>query len=213
MEREWNENHVLLRGVAQEAPVFSHENRGERYTVFPLAVKRLSGTVDTLPVLASSQALAACPVKPGMSMEVEGELRSFNNKSGKGRRLVLSVFARRMAASGEPDQNHLILEGVICKKPALRRTPLGREICDFILAVNRKYGRADYLPCISWGHVAAQTAALEVGSQLRLEGRMQSRTYIKVLDGESTERTAFEVSVMRLEKWGCSADHEKRCIL
>lgn len=212
MERDWNENRVILRGVAAAEPTFSHENRGERYELFPLEVERLSGAVDTLPILASVPMLDLCPVTEGTGLEVEGELRSFNNKSGQGRRLILTVFARRMVPSGASPQNQLILEGAICKKPVLRRTPLGREICDFILAVNRKYGRADYLPCISWGRVAEQTAALEVGSRVRLEGRMQSRNYIKMEDGGGTERTAFEVSIMRLETIGNSAAEQEQCL-
>lgn len=197
MERERNENRVLLRGVVEKAPCFSHESRGRRFESFPLSVKRLSGAVDCLPVLCET-ALAE-QVKQGTHLEVRGELRSFNNKSGQGRRLILSIFAKSLEETTEACENELYLDGVLCKAPVFRRTPLGRDICDFILAVNRRYGRADYLPCIAWGRLAECIAARPVGSRLSLKGRMQSRAYRKMCGGVMEERTAFEVSVMRLE--------------
>ena len=132
-------------------------------------------------------------------MEIEGEVRSFNNKSGRGSRLVITLFARNIRPSQGEHVNELVLSGALCKPPVYRRTPMGREICDLLLAVNRRYGRADYLPCIAWGALARQCAALEVGDSVRLEGRFQSRTYTKVEHGESSLRTAYEISVMRLE--------------
>ena len=202
MEWERNENQVLLRGIVDEMPSFSHESRGERYQTFPLSVERLSGVLDRLPILCT-EALAR-GVMAGKQMEIQGELRSFNNKSGLGRRLILSVFARSIQETVAVPQNELHLEGALCKIPIFRRTPLGREICDFILAVNRRYGRADYLPCIAWGRLAEKVATLPVGSRLCLEGRMQSRIYRKMCGDMAEERTAFEVSVMRLlplETW------------
>lgn len=196
MEWERNENRVLLRGVVEETPCFSHESRGQRFETFPLSVERLSGAVDCLPILCE-EALAGT-VRRKRRLEVRGELRSFNNKSGQGRRLILSIFAKSLEETTGEFENELHLEGVLCKTPIFRRTPLGREICDFILAVNRRYGRADYLPCIAWGRLAEGVAAQPVGSRLCLEGRMQSRTYRKVCGDVMEERTAFEVSVMRL---------------
>ena len=197
MEWERVPNQVRLRGIVVGEPMFSHENRGERYEVFELAVERLSGTVDRLPVMRNEK--SELEIKAGMNLEVVGELRSFNNKSGQGRRLILTVYSKSIVLAEGPPMNELCLEGAICKPPAARRTPLGREICDFILAVNRKYGRADYLPCIAWGRLSGEVAAQEVGSRIRLEGRLQSRTYIKTENGINEERTAFEVSVMQLK--------------
>ena len=136
---------------------------------------------------------------------MEGQLRSFNNKSGSGSRLVISVFAQLLTSAGEEeeDRNRIALRGVICKPPVLRRTPLGRCISDMMLAVNRRYGRADYLPCIAWGQVAMITGNMAVGEALSLEGRVQSRAYTKVVEGCAQERTAFEVSVMHLVEDEC----------
>lgn len=198
MQTGWNENQVLLRGVVAEAPVFSHENHGTDYDLFPLLVPRLSGVEDRLNVVAPRTMLAGLDLSPGAGLEVSGEVRSFNNRSGPGSRLVITVFARSMAASQAEAANQLVLTGVLCKPPILRRTPLGREICDMMLAVNRKYGRADYLPCIAWGGLAQRCGGLAVGDAVRLEGRLQSRNYQKVVDGQTQERTAFEISVMRM---------------
>ena len=132
-------------------------------------------------------------------LRVRGQLRSFNNRSGVGNRLVLTVYAQAMEpGSGEPC-NRILLSGALCKPPIFRRTPLGRSICDLMLAVSRRYGRADYLPVIAWGQLAVQAARLQVGDTLSLEGRVQSRTYRKVLeDGTAQERVAYEVSAMHL---------------
>ena len=199
MQTCWNENHAALRGTVDALPVFSHENHGVEYQVFPLAVPRLSGTVDRLNVVAARPLLERRPLTPGDRVEVQGEVRSFNNRTGPGSRLVITLFARSVAPTREEPANQLTLAGVLCKPPILRRTPLGREICDLMLAVNRKYGRADYLPCIAWGALARRCGGLEVGDGVRLEGRLQSRIYQKVVEGVVQDRTAFEISVMRLE--------------
>lgn len=193
-----NQNYVELWGSAESAPVFSHENHARRFYKFPLRVERLSGSFD-LPVIVVSEAqLRACPIEAGQSLCITGQLRSFNNKSGQGSRLIITVFAQSIVPGDGSCFNRILLTGVLCKKPVLRRTPLGRSICDMILAVNRHYGRADYLPCIAWGQTAAQIAEMDVGQRLTLEGRVQSRTYTKVLESGTEERTAFEVSVMQL---------------
>ena len=197
MQTGWNENRALLRGTAAGSPVFSHENHGVAYDLFPLSVQRLSGAADRLNVVLPRSLLTACPVYEGLPLEVQGEVRSFNNRSGSGSRLVITVLARELAPTAEKPANHLALAGALCKPPILRRTPLGREICDLMLAVNRRYGRADYLPCIAWGVIAQQTAILPVGSRLTVEGRVQSRAYTKTVDGVGQERTAYEVSIMR----------------
>ena len=202
MQTGWNENRALLRGTAAAEPVFSHESHGVVYETFPLAVLRLSGSEDRINVLAPRPLLAEQPVTAGMALEVEGEVRSFNNKSGKGSRLVITLYAKALRPWEGEDENQLLLAGVLCKPPVLRRTPLGRDICDLMLAVNRRYGRADYLPCIAWGGLARLCGGLEVGDGVRLEGRLQSRAYTKVDHGVSEVRTAYEVSVMKLEPVG-----------
>ena len=199
MQTEWNENRIVLHGRVCQAPVPSHTNHGESYLKFPLAVCRLSGAEDRVNVVASAALLERCPLTEGEELSVEGEVRSFNNKSGKGSRLVITLYARQLREGVGEHCNNLVLAGAICKPPVFRRTPMGREICDLLLAVNRRYGRADYLPCIAWGALARRCAELSVGDAIRLEGRFQSRTYTKVEQGETTQRIAYEISVMQLE--------------
>ncbi len=194
------ENSILLRGRLLAAPVPSHQNHQIRFFLLPLEVRRLSGAADKLDVIVSQRLLETLsPLQAGQRLQVSGEVRTYNNRTGVGRRLVITVFARALSLTQEEeDENRLTLSGCLCRPPNLRATPLGRSICDLTLAVNRPYGRADYLPCIAWGSVAHRCAVLDVGDPLRLEGRLQSRVYTKVLEGRAEERTAFEVSVMRL---------------
>ena len=194
---ELNYNRVELCGTVLEAPVLCQVNHGCACCRFPLSVLRLSGQPDKLQVIAPQPLLDALPVSPGDTVTVAGQLRSFNNKSGQGSRLVISVFAQTLTAGGAGPLNRIQLSGILCKQPVLRRTPLGREICDMILAVNRRYGRADYLPCIAWGAVAQQAACLHTGQRFTAEGRVQSRVYTKNENGVLTDRTAYEVSIMR----------------
>lgn len=194
-----NNNRILLRGRLAASPSRSHVNHGVEYLLLPLAVYRLSGAEDTLHVVAAREQLAVLPaLEKGSPLTVRGEVRTFNNRSGVGSRLVVSVFARSLSQENGEDENHLELSGTLCKPPVLRSTPLGRTICDMILAANRRYGRADYLPCIAWGSLAYRCGAMEVGDRLALEGRLQSRVYTKEIDGRVQERTAFEVSIMSL---------------
>lgn len=132
MQTDWNENHAFLRGEAAAAPVVSHENRGVTYWTFPLRVERLSGTEDRINVVVSAGQLEQCPVAEGAEVEIEGEVRSFNNKSGRGSRLVITLFARSLRPGSGEHANDLSLAGVLCKPPVLRRTPLGRDICDLM---------------------------------------------------------------------------------
>ena len=192
-------NHILLRGRTAGAPQLSHRSRELSYYVFPLEVDRLSLARDLVNVVLPAGLLPALPPEPGAGVEVEGEVRSFNNKSGTGSRLVITVHARELAPWDGPHENLVTLRGALCKPPTLRRTPLGRDICDLMLAVNRRYGRSDYLPCIAWGALAHRCAALSVGDALSLRGRLQSRLYTKQTDRGPEERTAFEVSIMELE--------------
>lgn len=198
-QTETSINRAVLRGVAEGEAKPSHVNHGVNYYIFPLAVSRLSGARDLLNVVIPEDLLEACPLVPGGEYEVGGEIRSFNNRSGSGARLVITFFARTLAPAEGEHLNRLELGGVLCKPPTLRRTPLGREICDLLLAVNRRYGRADYLPCIAWGSLARSCAGLAVGDSLTITGRLQSRNYRKVEDGRETERTAYEISVLSAE--------------
>ena len=194
-----NNNRIFLRGRLAASPTLSHVNHGVEYLMLPLAVCRLSGAEDRLHVVAAREQLdALLPLAAGSPLTVLGEVRTFNKRSGVGSKLVVSVFARELSQEEGEDENRLELSGTLCKPPVLRTTPLGRTICDMILAANRRYGRADYLPCIAWGSLAYRCGAMEVGDRLALEGRLQSRVYTKEVDGRTEERTAFEVSVMSL---------------
>ncbi len=200
MQSDWNENKILLRGRLEGEPVLSHTNHGVDYFLLPVRVRRLSGAEDRLNAVASREQLESLALEPGDLVTIRGEVRTFNNRSGVGSRLVVSVFVRELTrGEGEEEENLLELAGTLCKPPSLRSTPLGRTICDMILAVNRRYGRADYLPCIAWGSLAHRCGELSVGDRLRLSGRLQSRVYTKVLEGRAEERTAFEVSIMSMD--------------
>ncbi len=192
-----NINRVQLCGTVHSAPQFSHENHELHFYTFSLAIPRLSGVDDVLPIMLPQTLLQECPVAVGDTVSLQGQLRSFNNRSGEGHRLLLSVFTHSLHLSDQVPFNQIQLSGVVCKPPSLRRTPLGREICDILLAVNRRYGRADYLPCIAWGAVAQSVASYAVGDRLTVEGRVQSRTYTKETESGPVEHTAYEVSVMR----------------
>ena len=191
-----NYNRVTLCGQVMSLPALSHINHGVSFYKFSLRVARLSGQSDDLNIIVSRAQLGEAAITPGDTVTVEGQLRSFNTRSGQGSRLVISVFARKLIPGGDAPRNEILLSGIICKPPMLRRTPLGREICDVILAVNRHYGRADYLPCIAWGAVAIQVAGMYTGQRLTVAGRVQSRTYNKSENGIQTEHTAYEVSIM-----------------
>lgn len=197
MTEQRGENRICLRGQVAGEPELTHRNHGVDYYTVPFRVPRLSGAEDVVNLVVARPDPELW--RPETWLAVEGEVRSYNNRSGTGPRLVITVLVRS-ALPAEPSEgeNRLILAGVLCKLPVRRRTPLGREICDLLLAVNRPYGRADYLPCIAWGSLAALCGGMEVGERLRLEGRLQSRSYRKVTPEGEERRTAFEVSVMNL---------------
>lgn len=188
-------NHVELVGDMAAPPEFSHENHGIRFYRFLLEAERLSGAVDRLRVLCPAPVLEQAELTDGARVAVSGQLRSFNLRTEGARRLLISVYAERLALSDAPPENRVQLEGALCKPPVYRRTPLGREICDAMLAVNRPYHRTDYLPCIFWGRTAQEAAGLPVGATVALEGRLQSRDYVKQLPEGSQTRTAYEISV------------------
>lgn len=190
-------NEVLLEGVPQDFPAPSHKNHGTQFYRFFLQVPRLSGTPDVLPVLLPEGIQQQ--VTPEVPLRVRGQFRSFNNRSGVGNKLVLTVYAQELLPAEDTFCNSIVLSGALCKPPIFRRTPLGRSICDLMLAVPRRYGRADYLPVIAWGQLAICASEKVVGEHLALEGRVQSRTYQKILpDGTVDLRTAYEVSMMHL---------------
>ncbi len=189
-------NQIILRGALVSLPQFSHENHNRRFFRFFLDVPRLSGTVDTLPVIAEESILNAMDLSNGEMLTITGQVRSHNIRSEGRRHLLIFVFAQNiLCEDGEP-LNEVILEGAICRDPTYRRTPLGREICDVMLAVPRAFRRADYLPCILWGRTALDASRCSTRDQLRICGRLQSRVYTKVTGSGSEERTAYEISAL-----------------
>ena len=195
MDENISRNTARLCGVIAAAPAFSHSGRGECFYTFPLEVARLSGATDKINIIVRDELMESIQLCEAEKICVVGELRSFNNKSGEGAKLVITVFAKELYLCDDDDLNEVHLIGTLCKKPNLRMTPMGRDICDLMLAVNRRYGRSDYLPCITWGLKAREAAEWDTGTMVTLEGRIQSRNYIKIVGGNPVEKTAFEVSV------------------
>ena len=193
------ENQIVLRGDLLGMPEFSHENHGKRFCRFLLEVERLSGAVDTLPVVAREELLTALNLCPGIRLTARGQVRSHNHSDDSGRHLMVFVFASDLwTEEGEP-VNEVTLTGLLCREPTFRRTPLGREICDAMLAVPRAFRRADYLPCILWGRTALEGSQCHTSDRLLICGRLQSRTYTKLTDEGAEERTAYEISALTAE--------------
>ncbi len=192
-------NQIKLRGCLVDLPLYSHENHGKRFYRFTLEVPRLSGTVDLLPVVAEERILNQMDLSGGCMLTVTGQIRSHNNRVNGIRRLLIFVFATDiLVEDGEPI-NSVFLEGPLCREPVFRRTPLGREICDVMLAVPRGFQRADYLPCILWGRTAQEVSGCRMRDRIQITGRLQSRTYTKLTDTGPTERTAYEISALSAE--------------
>ena len=189
-------NRIELRGDLVALPVLSHENHGQRFYQFFLDVERLSGIYDRLPVIASETVLNTMDLSAGTRITAIGQIRSYNTKWEDRRRLLIFVYAQSLFVSDEEPINDVSLSGVLCKPPVFRRTPLGRHICDVMLAVNRPYRRTDYLPCILWGRNAKAAADALVGDRLELTGRLQSRQYTKILDTGPETRIAYEISAL-----------------
>lgn len=200
MDRLNSTNSVILCGTVSDRPIYSHTIKGRDFYAFPMTVPRLSGTEDRINIICQKELLQEAVPDKCAALMVTGELRSHNNKSGSGNKLQIFVYAYELNFSCEAPANQVYLAGTLCKDPKLRITPLGREICDLLLAVNRPLGRSDYLPCISWGKSARETADFHVGDSLILEGRIQSRDYIKIIDGQQFIKTAYEVSAMEIIK-------------
>ena len=193
---EHTANAITLRGSLVSLPQFSHENHGRRFFRFLLDIPRLSGAVDTLPVIAEEELLLNTDFSCGEMLTVAGQIRSHNIRNNGKRHLLIFVFANAiLCEDGEP-LNDVILEGSICREPTYRRTPLGREICDVMLAVPRAFRRADYLPCILWGRMAQEVSHCHIRDIITVCGRLQSRVYTKVTNTGSEERTAYEISAL-----------------
>lgn len=189
-------NQITLRGSLVSLPRFSHENHGRRFFRFLLEVPRLSGAVDTLPVIAEEGILLGTDLSDGNMLTVAGQIRSHNIRSEGKRHLLIFVFANAIVCEDGEAINDVILEGPVCREPTYRRTPLGREICDVMLAIPRAFRRADYLPCILWGRTALDVSRCHTRDILRIHGRMQSRNYTKITENGTEERTAYEISAL-----------------
>ena len=192
-------NQVCLRGSLLSLPELSHENHGRRFFRFYLEVPRLSGAVDILPVITEDRILNAFDLSGGEMLTVTGQIRSHNVNNEQKRHLLIFVFASSIVAEDGEPINEVILEAPICREPTYRRTPLGREICDVMLAVPRAFRRADYLPCILWGRTAQEAAQCHTRDVIRIHGRMQSRIYTKITEDGAQERTAYEISALSAE--------------
>ena len=192
-------NTIHLRGSLLSLPRFSHENHGKKFYRFTLEVPRLSGTPDLLPIVAEEGLIQCLDPDGGEMIAVHGQVRSHNVRTDGMRHLLIFVFAASITAEyGEPI-NECLLEGPLCREPVFRRTPLGREICDVMLAVPRTFRRADYLPCILWGRTAQEGSQCHTRDVIRIRGRLQSRNYTKQTENGTLERTAYEISALTAE--------------
>ena len=203
-EKMIENNKVSVIGEIVSDFTFSHEVFGEGFYMLEVVVNRLSHMEDRIPLMVSERLVDVKESYRGKIVEVHGQFRSYNKHEESRNRLILSVFVREFAFVGEEGTltkpNSIYLDGYICKPPVYRMTPLGREIADLLMAVNRPYGKSDYLPCICWGRNARFAGKFEVGTHIHLWGRIQSREYVKKIEGEYAERrTAYEVSVSKLE--------------
>ena len=202
-------NYLVLVGKITSEKVFSHEVYGESFYIFNLEIPRLSGTADCIPITISERLISNFDLTVGKEVSIEGQFRSYNTYENQRSRLVLTVFAKDIKeyvpeeneeGREERISNEVVLTGYICKKPIYRKTPFGREISDILLAVNRAYNKSDYIPCIAWGRNARFCENMEVGTEVKVVGRVQSRMYEKKHeDGTIEPRVAYEVSVGSLE--------------
>ena len=197
-------NQVSIMGQIVSQFTFSHQVFGEGFYLVDVMVKRLSDSEDIIPVMVSERLIDVTQDYEGEYLMVNGQFRSYNRHEEKKNRLVLSVFAREISFVEEEDDsvksNQIYLDGYICKPPVYRKTPLGREIADLLIAVNRPYGKSDYIPCICWGRHARYASAFTVGGHVLIWGRIQSREYMKrISENEMEKRVAYEVSVSKLE--------------
>ena len=205
LDKVFTNNQVTIAGEVVSEFTFSHEVYGEHFYIVNIAVCRLSNSYDVIPVMVSERLIDVTSDYRGCVLQVSGQFRSYNRHEENRNRLVLSVFAREAVLASQEDEdeqnpNHIFLDGYVCKHPVYRKTPLGREIADVLLAVNRPYGKSDYIPCICWGRNARFAASFEVGANVQIWGRIQSREYVKKLsETEVEQRVAYEVSVSKIE--------------
>ena len=203
-DKVFDNNQVSIAGEVVSEFVYSHDVFGEGFYVLEISVSRLSESNDIIPVMVSERLINVKNSYVGMFVQINGQFRSYNRHEETKNRLVLSVFAREITVQEEETEiakpNYIFLDGYVCKQPVYRKTPLGREIADVLLAVNRPYGKSDYIPCICWGRNARFADSFEVGGRVQVWGRIQSREYQKKLsETEYEKRVAYEVSVSKLE--------------
>ncbi len=203
-EKVIENNKVVVIGEVISDFTFSHEVFGEGFYLTEILVNRLSDQVDVIPLMVSERLMDINADYKGLTVKVNGQFRSYNRHEGMRNRLVLSVFVREVEFVEEftdyTKTNQIFLDGYICKDPIYRKTPLGREIADLLVAVNRPYGKSDYIPCIAWGRNARYASSFDVGGRVKIWGRVQSREYVKKIDEvDSEKRVAYEVSVSKLE--------------
>lgn len=203
-EKVMENNRVTVIGTIVSDFTFSHAVFGEGFYLVDLFVNRLSEQADVIPLMVSERLMDVTRDYRGCTIEADGQFRSYNRHEGVKNRLVLSVFVREVQFLEEftdyTKTNQIFLDGYICKEPIYRKTPLGREIADLLVAVNRPYGKSDYIPCIAWGRNARFASGFSVGTRIQIWGRVQSREYTKKLsETECEKRTAYEVSVSKLE--------------
>ena len=206
-DKIFENNQVTMLGEIVSDFTFSHEVYGEGFYMVEIAVNRLSNCMDYIPLMVSERLIDTKQTYIGQKIYVMGQFRSYNRHEEKKNRLVLSVFVRELSFVEENDMeelqeksNQIFLDGYICKNPVYRKTPLGREIADLLIAVNRSYGKSDYIPCICWGRNARFASGFEIGAHVEIYGRIQSREYIKKIGEEETEkRMAYEVSVSKID--------------
>ena len=214
-------NHIILVGKVTSDKRFSHEIYGEKFYIFDLSVPRLSGTSDIIPITVSERLMVGGDLPVGTKITVEGQFRSYNSYGEGKNKLVLTVFAKNIEMLEDQESeieakkdfvsNEVTLIGYICKKPIYRQTPFGREIADILLAVNRAYSKSDYIPCIAWGRTARFCENMEVGTEVKVVGRVQSRQYEKKHeDGTVENKVAYEVSVSSLEVINQEDDSNKQ---
>ena len=196
---EHTTNSITVRGSLLTLPEYSHENHGKIFYRFTLEVPRLSGAVDILPVIAEQQLVDDLDPCAGSMLTVCGQIRTHNQRSDGARHLLIFIFATTICVEDGEPINDVVVEGPLCREPIFRRTQLGREICDTMLAVPRAFRRADYLPCILWGRTAQDVSDCHTRDRIRIYGRLQSRKYTKLTPEGAQDRTAYEISALSAE--------------
>lgn len=202
-ENRCDTNKAILQGVVLTELSFSHKSYGESFYLFEIGIGRKSGYRDEIKVVVSERLIWDICITTGMNVRVEGQVRTYNEDSEGRSHLNIVVFARGVTESyeDENDENYIYLDGFLCKPPIRRTSPLGRELCDIMLAVNRMYNKSDYIPCIAWGRNATYAGSLDVGTKLSVMGRIQSREYKKRdEEGNTISRTAYEVSILKIDE-------------